>query len=522
MNQPRMGNAFQNPQPLMPAFWASNGRWRAEHIAVESETGRLTWAELVARMNRVGRGLAALGLEPGERVGLLMANDLSYVEALMGTMAAGYVAVPLNPGVTDAALNVMLADAEVGAVITTVEHAARLTPPASVHNGALLCAEGDAGGSWRRYETWRDAQDASPLEIELKPEMLCNIIYSSGTTGAPKGIVHTQGQRLVWTQDVATVLRYYGGCKTLIITGLHSNITWVSLLATLMTGGGLYVRRGFKAEEVTPLIERFGITNVSAVPMQYQRILETGGFDRYDTSSIRGMMCCGSPLPEQVKRAWLELFPHGFIELFGSTEGVATTLEPEEAMANIRSVGKPAPGAEIVILGGDDQPVAAGEAGEIAGRTRWMMDGYWRRPDATAEATWIDAQGRPWLRTGDIGRLDEHGYLFVFDRKKDMIVSGGQNIFPADIEAVLQTHPDVFECAVIGVPDAKWGETPLAVVTPRNESADSEALREWTNARVGKFQRLSRVVFLKDLPRNAAGKVLKRELRQSLGALIDA
>ena len=442
-----------------------------------------------------------------------MANDIAYLEALMGTMAGGFVAVPLNPGVTEATLSVMLADAEVSAIITTVEHARRLDPPASLRAGGLLCAEGDGGGAWRCYEAWRDAQDASPLEVELEPEMLCNIIYSSGTTGAPKGIVHTHGQRLVWTQDVATMLRYYGGCRTLIITGLHSNVTWVSVLATLLLGGGLVLRRGFKPEEVTPLIQRFGITNFSAVPMQYQRILERGGFDRFDTSSMRAMMCCGSPLPEQIKRAWIELFPHGFIELFGSTEGVATTLEPEEAPAKMRSVGRPLPGADIVVLGPDDRPVAVGEAGEIAGRTRWMMDGYWRRPDATTEATWTDAQGRPWLRTGDVGRLDEDGYLYVFDRKKDMIVSGGQNVFPADIETVMAEHPHVFDCAVIGVPDLKWGVTPLAVVTPRGDGADADEMREWTNARVGKFQRISRVVFLETLPRNATGKVLKRELR---------
>jgi acyl-CoA synthetase (AMP-forming)/AMP-acid ligase II len=502
----------------MPDFWASNGRWRSAQVAVESETARLTWGELTARMNQVGRGLGALGLQPGARVGLLMANDVAYVEALMGVMAGGFVAVPLNPGVTEAAIAVMLADAEVSAVIVTVDHAQRITPPSSLIDGALLCAEGDAPG-WRRYEDWRDEQSPEPLDVVIEPGMLCNIIYSSGTTGAPKGIVHTHGQRLAFTEGTAQSLRYHGGCVTLIITGLHSNITWVSLLATLLIGGVLVVRRGFKPDEVMPLIERFGITNFSAVPMQFQRVLEAGGFDRHDIASIRAVMCCGSPLPEQIKRAWIALLPHGFIELFGSTEGVATTLEPEEAPGKMRSVGLPAPGSDIVILGNDDKPVAAGVAGEIAGRTRWMMDGYWRRPDATAEATWIDAHGTPWLRTGDIGRLDEDGYLYVFDRKKDMIVSGGQNVFPADIETVMADHPQVFECAVIGVPDPKWGETPLAVVTPRGDDADADEMLQWTNARVGKFQRVSRVVFLEDLPRNAAGKVLKRELRERLSSV---
>ncbi len=510
-------NAFQNPQPLMPDIWAMHGRWRGDQIAVEAEDGALTWGELTRRMRQLGHGLAGLGLKPGDRVGLLMANGCAYVEALTGVMAAGLCAVPLNPGVSDAALSAMLADAEVSAVIVTPEHADRLTPPPSVREGALLCAGGKSEGAWRSYESWRDAASDAPRDLTISPDELCNIIYSSGTTGLPKGIVHTQGQRMTWTRDVALILRYFGGCRTLIITGLHSNITWVSLLATLLLGGTLVVRRGFAAESVGELIERNGVTNFSAVPMQYQRILESGCLDVHDTSSVRAMMCCGSPLAEGIKRAWLERFPKGFIELYGTTEGVAVTLDPEVASDRISSVGRPAPGVELVILGSDDRPAAVGEAGEVAGRTPWMMDGYWRRPDATEESRWIDDQGRAWLRTGDVGRLDAEGYLYVFDRKKDMIVSGGQNVFPADIEAVLADHPEVFECAVIGAPDAKWGETPVAVVVRRSgAAANAEDLQAWVNARVGKFQRVSRVIFAEDLPRNATGKVLKRELRASL------
>lgn len=518
---------FRNPSPLMPDFWARHGRWRAGDIALEAESATLTWAELVRRMNRVGSGLAALGLEPGARVATLMANDAAYVEALTGIMAAGYVAVPLNPGVADAALSAMLADAEVSAIVVTAEHIGRLTPPPSVRAGALLCAEGSNGPlpeGWRAYEAWRDEQDEAAPGARLEPASLCNIIYSSGTTGTPKGIVHTHGQRLVWTQDVGSALRYHGGCRTLFITGLHSNISWVGFLSTLLVGGRLVVRRAFDPSAFLPLVETRGITNLSAVPIQYQRILEAGGFDRHDASSLRAMMCCGSPLPESVKRAWFELTPNKLIELYGTTEGVATTLDPEDADGRLKSVGRPLPGADIVILGADDRPVPPGDAGEVAGRSRWMMEGYWRKPEATAEATWTDDEGRPWLRTGDIGRLDEDGFLYVFDRKKDMILSGGQNVYPADIEDVLIEHPHVAECAVIGAPDPKWGETPVAVVVLRAEagSVDAPELKAWLNAKVGKFQRVSQVRFAESLPRNAAGKVLKRELRRELLAEIEA
>jgi long-chain acyl-CoA synthetase len=516
-------DAFRNPQPMAPQIWAGHGRWRADQTAVTAEGGSLTWCQLTARMNQVGRGLAALGLEAGDRVGLLMANDLAYVEALLAVMAAGYVAVPLNPGVADAALSVMLADAEVSAIFVTASHAARLAPPGSVRPGALFCAEGEGGGGWRPYEAWRDAGDPAPLTPTIGPDALCNIIYSSGTTGLPKGIVHTHGQRLQWTRDLGLALRYHGGCRTLVITGLHSNITWAAMLPTLLLGGQLIVRRGFEAERFAALVQTHAVTNFSAVPTQYQRILEDADFEALDLLSLRAMMCCGAPLPEAVKRAWLDRFPHGFIELYGSTEGVITTLDPEDAPDRLRSVGRPLPGSDIVILGADDRPVSLGQAGEIAGRSRWMMEGYWRRPDATAEATWIDADGQPWLRSGDIGSLDADGFLQVSDRKKDMILSGGQNVFPADIEAVLQEHPEILECAVIGAPDPKWGETPVAVVVRRaGGDCEGEALRAWTNARVGKFQRISAVTFVDSLPRNAAGKVLKRELRDRLAAVVRA
>jgi acyl-CoA synthetase (AMP-forming)/AMP-acid ligase II len=237
-------------------------------------------------------------------------------------------------------------------------------------------------------------------------------------------------------------------------------------------------------------------------------------------------MCCGSPLALELKRRALTELGGQFIELYGLTEGLITTLAPEDAVERPASVGKPLPGTDIRLIGDDDREVPAGVAGEIVGRGQITMAGYWNRPDADAECTWIDADGRRWLRTGDIGRLDDEGFLYLVDRKKDMIISGGQNIYPADIEAVLVTHPDVAEVAVIGVPSVRWGETPLAIVVPRSApsalpagsapAADEAAarLRDWVNKRVGKQQRIAGVRFVASLPRNPNGKILKRELRR--------
>jgi len=225
-------------------------------------------------------------------------------------------------------------------------------------------------------------------------------------------------------------------------------------------------------------------------------------------------MCCGSPLAPALKRATRDRLECDLIELYGLTEGIITTLAPEDFDRKIESVGKPIPGQQLKLVDNDGRETAPGESGEIVGYGRLVMEHYHNRPDATAEATWTDELGRRWLRTGDIGRLDEDGFLYIVDRKKDMILSGGQNVYPGDIEAVMLSHPDVAEVAVIAVPSERWGEAPMAVVVPRaGSSIEPAALVAWTNARVGKQQRVSRIVLRDSLPRNPNGKILKRELR---------
>jgi len=498
----------------MPDAWALHCKWRAGKTAVVSWDGALTWAELITRTNRVGAGLSALGLEPGDRAAVLMGNSLSVVEVLVGLMRAGIVAVPLNPAVTDESVEAMMRDAGVRALFISEEHAGRTFPTDLLVEGGLVCRGGLVG---QDYAVWRDAQPAADRGVEVEPGWICNIIYSSGTTGMPKGIVHTHRQRADWTYDVAAALRYDPACRTAVVVGLHSNISWVCMLATVLLGGTLYVEKAFDPAAFFARVRDEGVSHTSMVPLMVQRLLDVWPDNPDDHAALKSIMCCGSPLPVGIKAEVLERLGGVLIELYGSTEGVATTLDPEDAPGRLASVGKPPQGADILILGNDDRPLPNGEAGEIVGRARYMMDGYWNRPDATAEATWIDDRGRPWLRTGDIGRLDEAGFLYVVDRKKDMILSGGQNVYPADIEAVLFEHPAVAECAVVGAPSRKWGETPVAFVVPAAGAAlDADDLKAWANGRVAKFQRLAGVELAASLPRNATGKVLKRELRDGL------
>ena len=509
-----MPNAFANPTPLMPDVWALHGKWRGTKPAVESWDGKLNWAELIARTNQVGAGLEGLGLKPGDRAAVLMGNSLSVVEVLVGLMRAGIVAVPLNPAVTDDNVEAMMRDAGVRALFLSEEHAGRSFPAELLVEGGLICRSGLVG---QDYAAWRDAQPATDRGVRVEGHWPCNIIYSSGTTGMPKGIVHTHEQRAVWTYDVAAGLRYDSSCRTAAVVGLHSNISWVCLLSTFLLGGTLIVEKAFDPAALFASVRDNGVSHSCMVPVMVQRLLDAWPEDPSDHAGLKSIMCCGAPLPVGVKAEVLERLGGVLIELYGSTEGVATTLDPEDAPGRLASVGKPPQGADILILDNDDRPLPAGEAGEIVGRARFMMDGYWNRPDATAEATWIDSEGRPWLRTGDIGRLDEEGFLYVVDRKKDMILSGGQNVYPADIEAVLFQHPGVAECAVVGAPSRKWGETPVAFVVPASGAAlDAAALCAWANGRVAKFQRLAAVELAAALPRNATGKVLKRELRAGL------
>jgi long-chain acyl-CoA synthetase len=250
------------------------------------------------------------------------------------------------------------------------------------------------------------------------------------------------------------------------------------------------------------------------VPVQYQRLMAFPGFDRFDLSSFRMKFCTSAPFAAKLKAEVLARWPGGLVEYYGMTEGGGTCiLEAHHFPHKLHTVGKPAEGHDIRLIDEDGRELPRGEVGEVVGRSASMMTGYQNQPGKTREAEWHDPQGTRFIRTGDVGRFDEDGFLTLMDRRKDMIISGGFNIYPSDLEAVLRGHPAVADVAVAGVASETWGESPVAFVVAREDAPAADALRAWANERLGKTQRLADLRYLPELPRSDIGKVLKRQLR---------
>lgn len=509
---------FTTPAPLLHEILALHGKWRAADPAVCADGATWSWREFCGASHRFAHALIAAGIKPGDRVGLLMTNGLPMVQAIFGAIAAGAVVVPLNVSVSDDAAIAMFNDAGVTVVVSTDDLVPRVDGMrARLTTAPLLLAPQPTQSGWRDLAGFCAGQPETLPGIELGDDALINIIYSSGTTGLPKGICHDHRGRRDWAYDLAIALRYNASARSLLTIGLYSNISWVVMLSTLLAGGCIHVHRSFDEQAVMDYIARERITHTAMVPIQFQRLVDAiGRQGGADTSSMQAMMSCGSPLREPLKRSIFKHFECGVIELYGLTEGIITTLEPEHAQGRWASVGRPLIGTDLCIVDDNDKPVSAGCSGEICSRGRIAMPGYWQRPDADLDATLVDADGNTWLRSGDVGYVDEQGYLFIVDRKKDMILSGGQNIYPQDIEAVVATHPAVYDVAVIGLPSERWGETPVALVvfTP-GQDEDQAGLKDWVNQRLGRQQRIADVIEVDALPRNPNGKILKRELRDT-------
>jgi acyl-CoA synthetase (AMP-forming)/AMP-acid ligase II len=325
-----------------------------------------------------------------------------------------------------------------------------------------------------------------------------------------------------WGHIQRAAMSGYGpGAVTLIATPLYSNTTLVSVVPTLAHGGSVVLMPKFDAAEYLRLAQAERATHTMLVPVQYQRLMARPDFERFDLSSFRFKFSTSAPFHAELKSDVLKRWPGALVEYYGMTEGGGTCILQAHLFPDkLHTVGQPAEGHDIRLIDEDGREIArtpggASEgSGEVVGRSMAMMTGYHRQPGKTAEAEWFDDQGRRYIRTGDVGRFDDDGFLILHDRRKDMVISGGFNVYPSDLEAVLRRHPAVLDAAVVGVPSVEWGETPVAFVVLRDDTAP-EAVREWVNGQVGKTQRLAAIRAIDELPRSAIGKVLKRELREA-------
>ncbi len=484
-----------------------------EKIALVCGRSSLTWRAFDLRINRVANMAIALGVLPGDNVAILSENSIPYAELFMGLLRAGACVTPLSSMASSEALEKMLADCGAKLVFLAQQYRGLLEPflgQMPVTRVAIDFAAPD----YLDYETLMAAAATQDPMVPVGLHDPFNLIYSSGTTGTPKGIVHNHWMRAAQMERVSPN-GYDDDARTLISTPLYSNTTIVVFLPTLVGGSTVYLMPKFDTTGWLQIAEAERITHTMLVPVQYKRLLEHADFDRFDLSSMRMKFSTSAPLRQEIKADALRRFAGKLIEYYGLTEGGGVTvLSISDFPDKLHTVGQPTPGTDIRLLDEQGNEVAPGEVGEVCGRSLTMMSGYFGRDDLTEGQIWRDEQGRVYFRSGDMGRFDEDGFLILSDRKKDMIISGGLNIFADDLERVLLTYPEVTDAAVIGIPSPDWGETPLGlVVAAPGTSPDAEAIRDWANARLGKSQRLARVELREQLPRSDIGKILKRELR---------
>ncbi|WP_390584303.1 fatty acid--CoA ligase [Erythrobacter sp. MTPC3] len=501
-----------------------------EHARLRSDTSAftygdevMTFAELNEGSNRVANALTALGVTKGERVAFLGKNHPLYFEALLGAAKIGAVMTPVNWRLAAPEVAYILANCQARIVFVAEGFSEMLdrvrTETPLVEQVIGIDAPDHAGTD---YRTWRDGFPANPVlnDVRLKDDALQ--LYTSGTTGRPKGAVMThgsilsshnagapEGKKRKWQEPVE------GDVTLLAMPCFHISGTGTGI-GTMIAGTNAIVLPEYDPTKALDLIQNYNISKIFLVPAAIQILLNQPGVRDTDFSRLKYITYGASPIPLELMREAMDVLGCGFVQMYGMTEtsGTITALDPEdhvpEGSPRMRSVGTALPGVELKIIDEAGAELPAGTVGEIATRSSKNMSRYWNNPEATAET--IDAEG--WLRTGDAGYLDADGYLFIHDRVKDMIISGGENIYPAEVENALYAHPSVADVAVIGIPSEKWGEEVKACVVVKDGETLSEAdMIAHARDHIAGYKCPKSVDFIEALPRNPSGKILRRELR---------
>ncbi|MCM8637561.1 AMP-binding protein [Accumulibacter sp.] len=494
--------------------------FRPDETALVFEDERLNWRDFAARVDRCARLLQWLGVRRGDRVATVLANCRELLEIYWAVPAIGAVLVPLSPLLLASGLASLLRDAGAVCLFTQDSRVPMLQQVRDelphLRADRILLVDG-AGGDFPDYRSLLDScPEGSHRPVAVAQDELFNIMYTSGTTGLPKGIMHSHFVRAMYCTLFASAWRMRPESVVLHTGAIVFNGAFVTLMPCFYLGARYVLQRQFDAGEAIEIIARERVTHTMMVPAQIIALLDAPNFSPAKLASLEMILSLGAPLHQEHKDQLNRLLPDRFYELYGLTEGFWTILDRTQSLRKAGSVGSPPCFYEMRIVREDGSDAEAGEVGEIVGRGPSLMLGYHGRPDLTDQAI---RDG--WLYTGDLGYADGEGYLYLVDRKKDMIDSGGVKVYPKDIEEVAARHPAISEVAVFGVAHEKWGETPVAAVLLRaGATATAAELRDWINARVGaRYQRLHAVQIMDDFPRNAAGKTLKREMRDAYQAV---
>ncbi len=488
-------------------------------VALKDSTRSFTYPELNLRVNRLANGLLFLGLGKGDKVAVFMENSIEIVEIFLATAKTGIVMVPVNFRllgkdvayiVTDSDARALIVDGEFAPVIRDIKSDLRQIP---AENYIVV---GPETSGFRSYDRILAASPCHEPDAAVNPEDTWILIYTSGTTGKPKGVIRSHESHIAFYLINAVDFGFsqHDICMN-VMPLCHINSTYFTF-TFLYIGGSVYIHpaRSFRAEEILQIIEREKISFISLIPTHYNLILGVGeSAGTCDVSSIKKLLCSSAPVRKSVKKAIMAFFPGvALYEGYGSTEaGIVTVLKPEDQMRKLGSIGYESLGTEFIrILDEHGQEVAQGQVGELYSKGPMLFDKYYKLPEKTAGAF-----NNGWFSAGDMARRDEDGFYEIVDRKDNMIITGGEHVYPSEVEEVIGNHPDVFDVAVISVPDEKWGEQVVAVVVPR-KPVEEKQIMDWCKEKIAGYKRPKKIVFItpEDMPRTGTGKILHRVLRE--------
>ncbi len=503
-------------QLLTIQYWLrKHAAFRPDHPALIFEDNRLTYKELYREVNRLSNAFIAAGIGKGDKVATLLSNSLELWETYWACANIGAVAVPLSPLLRGQGLFNLLDNSDTKLVVTShdlTEHIDAVKNDLQKIPSVNFWVTDTNEEGYQNYHAQKQKQSSvAPAAEEVIGTDPYNIIYSSGTTGLPKGIVISHAVRALYGSLFANAFRMTPESVVMHSGSIIFNGSFLTLMPAMFLGCTYVLMSHFDAKEAVDIIHKENVTHTILVPSQIIGCLQKAAFNKEHLSSLEYILSVGAPLLLEHKQELNKRIPHVFYELYGLTEGFMTILDRNYSMTKTGSVGTASQFMELKITDEEGKELPQGNIGEIVGRGPLLMTEYYKNPEQTK-----DALRSGWLFTGDLGYVDEDGYLFLTGRKKDLIISGGVNVYPTDLEEIIIKHKAVKDVAVFGIPHTEWGETPVAAVVLHEEvSSTPDEIKDWTNQHLeARYQKIYKVIIIDELPRNVAGKVLKRELRE--------